>query len=178
MNIDLVVLSMWNLLTSNLLIQLFPDFNWTPQIVERLNFGILLFPWKLLSLCCVRTGRIPAFSKKGWQISLEECGIVYIRNISSDVTPGSRRRHTVRPYLTARHTFYQFKFKLKYFLVLGIIDKCISIIEWIEIIALNHPNIILFSNNYGWCAWAVLHLSYAVPSPTDVNSSMLLRSTV
>jgi hypothetical protein len=25
-------------------------------------------------LCCVRTGRVPAFSKKGWQISLEECG--------------------------------------------------------------------------------------------------------
>jgi hypothetical protein len=25
-------------------------------------------------MCCVRTGRVPAFSKKGWQISLEECG--------------------------------------------------------------------------------------------------------
>jgi hypothetical protein len=74
MNINFVVLSIWNLLTSNSLIQLSPDFNWTPQIVERVNFAMFLFPWKLLSLCCVRTGRVPAFSKKGWQISLEECG--------------------------------------------------------------------------------------------------------
>jgi hypothetical protein len=51
--------------------------------------------------------------------------IVYIRNICSDVTPGSRRRHTVRPYLTARHNFCQFK--LKYFLVLGIIDKWVIV---------------------------------------------------
>jgi hypothetical protein len=74
MNIDLVVFSIWNLLTSNSLIQLSPDFNWTPQILEGVNFAMFLFPWKLLSLCCVRTGRVPAFSKKGWQISLEECG--------------------------------------------------------------------------------------------------------
>jgi hypothetical protein len=34
MNINFVVLSIWNLPTSNSLIQLSPDFNWTTQIVE------------------------------------------------------------------------------------------------------------------------------------------------
>jgi hypothetical protein len=34
MNIDLVVLTIWNLLTSNSLIQLSPDFNWNPQILQ------------------------------------------------------------------------------------------------------------------------------------------------
>jgi hypothetical protein len=44
MNINFVVLSIWNLLTSNSLIQFSPDFNWTPQIVERVNFAMFLFP--------------------------------------------------------------------------------------------------------------------------------------
>jgi hypothetical protein len=29
--------------------------------------------------------------------------IVYFQNICSDVTPESRRRHAVRPYLTTKH---------------------------------------------------------------------------
>jgi hypothetical protein len=37
MNVDLVVLLILNLLTSNSLIQLSPDFNWTPQIIVRIN---------------------------------------------------------------------------------------------------------------------------------------------
>jgi hypothetical protein len=41
---NLVVLSICNLLTSNSLIQLCPNFNWTPQIVERVNFAMFLFP--------------------------------------------------------------------------------------------------------------------------------------
>jgi hypothetical protein len=44
MNIDLVLFTISNLLTSNSLIQLSPDFNWNSQIVEQVNFAMFLFP--------------------------------------------------------------------------------------------------------------------------------------
>jgi hypothetical protein len=127
MNIDLVVLSIWNLLTSNSLIQLSPDFNWTPQIIERVNFAMFLFPWKLLSLCCVRTGRVPAFSKKNWQISLEECGTKASIKFTTD-------QHFRRKW-TVFNIFCEFILKIKILNLsnlLQYLDHITSLIFWYD----------------------------------------------
>jgi hypothetical protein len=64
MNINFVVLSIWNLLTSNSLIQLFPDFNRTPRIVEGVIYFNVSFPLNTCSpWTMVCPGPVP-FSKK------------------------------------------------------------------------------------------------------------------
>jgi hypothetical protein len=61
MNIDLVVLSIWNLLTLNSLIELSPDFNWTTQIVEHEIYCNASFPLNTCSpWALVCPGRVPA----------------------------------------------------------------------------------------------------------------------
>jgi hypothetical protein len=58
---------------SNSLIQLSPDFNWTPQIVERVNFVMFLFPWNCY-LCFV-------FGQDAYLHFQRKIGSFHLRNV-------------------------------------------------------------------------------------------------